>query len=121
MARTYRRKGFEATMNSSWDTEGFKVAGHYTTYDGSYWKSNGSRWMKEYRPMNKRERFNRWYWMHGESRTRSMRSPNRWHRNIRQRENRMINKMELIKWIKAGGEYEPMFEENARDCWWDWS
>lgn len=121
MARTFRRKNFESTQNSSWDTRGFKTAGHYTTYDGPYWLQWGSRRMPNFRMMDAQERFHRWYWMHGESRSAQMRSPGRTYREWRMNQNRSINKQELCKWIKANGEYEPMFEENPRSCLWDWS
>jgi hypothetical protein len=77
--------------------------------------------MPEYRPMDAQERYRQWRWMHGESSTAQMRSPGWTYRENRMRQNRSINKQELCKWVKANGEYEPMFEENPRDCWWDWS
>lgn len=121
MARTYRRKNYESTQNASWDTCGFKVGRHYTTYDGPYWLQNGARRMPEYREMDALESYHHWRWMHGESGSAQMRSPGRTYREYRMSENRSINKQELAKWLKAAGEYEPMFEENPRDCWWDWS
>jgi hypothetical protein len=118
MARTYRRKNYEATQNSSWDTKGFKTAGHNTTYDGSWY-----RWRDQpevtFRPMTQREAYKRWRWYHGEGHPNQY-SPGKNYRWYRQRQNRMINKEELLKWIKANGEYETFFEENPRDCRWDW-
>lgn len=121
MARTFRRKGYESTQNTSWDTQGFKTAGHYTTYDGPYWLQCGARRMPNFRPMNKVERYHRWRWFHGESRTAQARSPGWTYRNSRMRQNRAINRQEIIKWIKTGGEYEPMCEADPRSCLWDWS
>lgn len=121
MSRTFRRKNYEDTQGASWDRAGRKTNGVYTTYDGPYWKPGGGRAMKVYRPMDARERYKRWRWMHSESRSASERSPNHWHRVNRQKENRSIDKQELIKWFKSGGEHEPMCEANPRSCLWDWS
>jgi hypothetical protein len=121
MSRTFRRKNYEDTQGTSWDRQGRKTNGYYSTYDGLYYKPGGGCAMKVYRPMDKRERFHAWYYAHGESRTRSARSPNRWHRQMRNKENRSIDKKELIQWFKSGGEHEPMCEANPRSCQWDWS
>jgi hypothetical protein len=120
MARTYRRKNYEATRNSSWDTEGFKTAGHNTTYDGSRYHRHGLHEEMTFRAMTKREAYKRWRWYHGESKHANQRSPGKYYREYRQNQTRMINKQEIQKWIKSNGEYEPMCEADPRDCWWDW-
>lgn len=118
MARTFRRKNYEATQNASWDTLGFKTAGHYTTYDGSWWSWGGKEEVS-FRPMTPREAYKQRRWYHGEGHPNQY-SPGRYYREYRQRQNRMINKKELAKWIRANGEYEPAFEADPRDCKWDW-
>jgi hypothetical protein len=139
MSRTKRRKNYVVENNTTWDRKGKKVALEFTqdlrwSVDiptegtGNIWMSVYGELMEGqiyldriYRPMNKEEHWWKQRMMHGESRTRSARSPNHWHRLNRQKQNRSINKQEMLKWLKANGEYEPMFEENPRDCWWDWS
>jgi hypothetical protein len=138
MSRTVRRKNYEAENNTSWDRKGKKTNLRFTTH---LWrgevasKSNGNTWISpwgeemegrvflepEYRAMDKGERWHEVRMMHGESATANMRSPNSWYRLNRQKQNRSINKKEMIKWVQACGEYEPMFEANPRNCWWDWS
>lgn len=119
MARTFRRKNFEATQNSSWEAKGFKTAGHFTTYDGS-WFGWACKPELVFRPMTPREAYKQWKWYHGESSNANERTPGRYYRQYRQNQNRMINKTEIVKWVKANGEYEPFFEANPRCCKWDW-
>jgi hypothetical protein len=119
MARTFRRKNYEATQNASWATQGFKTAGHNTTYDGS-WFSWSTQPEVVFRQMDQREAYARWRWYHGESRHANHRSPGKHYREWRMSQNRMINKEEILKWIKSCGEYEPMGEADPRNCWWDW-
>jgi hypothetical protein len=118
MSRTFRRKGYEATQNTSWDKNGFKTAGHNTTYDGSWrgWSQQGE---IVFRPMTQREAYEHWRWCHGEGHPNQY-SPGRGYRARRQSQNRRINKEEMLKWVRADGEYEPIFEENPRRCAWDW-
>jgi hypothetical protein len=119
MARTYRRKNYEATQNTSWDTKGFKTAGHNTAYDGS-WVSWSILPECTFRPMTKQETYKRWRWYHGESKHRNARSPSKYYRERRMSQNRGINEREIFKWINSNGEYEPMGEADPRNCWWDW-
>jgi hypothetical protein len=119
MARTYRRKNYESTQNTSWDTKGFKTAGHYTTYDGSWY-----RWSNQpevtFRPMDPQEKYKQWKWFHGESSHANQRSPGKYYRKLRMGQNRMINKAEIVKWVKSNGEYEPLGEADPRNFWLDW-
>lgn len=121
MSRTIRRKNFEDTIGGSWARKGWKTNGIYTTYNGPYWLATGARRMPEYRPMDAQERYREWRYMHSESKTANARSPSRWYRTNRQKQNRSIDKAQLIKWFKSGGEHEPMCEANPRSCMWDWS
>ena len=135
MSRTKRCKNYVVENNTTWDRTGKKVALEYTEdetpyeltgkmviskYTGKLIQQREVRTV-EYRPMDKRERWRKDRRMHGESSTSCSRSPNHWYRLSRQKQNRSINKQEMLRWLKANGEYEPMFEENPRDCWWDWS
>lgn len=103
--------------------DGFKTAGYYTTYDAHYsWNEpdwDGPRYT--YREPTEKERFKIWKWFHGESSSGNSFSPGHSYRKTRMRENRSINKQELVRWIKNPENYEPMFEEDPRSCWWDWS
>lgn len=113
MSRTIRRKN-HTRQSLGWGTHGSKTA-----LDFTYWDYRGG--VETYRPMDKEERWFEVRRMHGESSTAHARSPGWTYRHPRQCQNRSINKQEMVKWIKAGGEYEPMFEANPRSCWWDWS
>jgi len=150
MSRTKRCKNYVVENNTTWDRRGKKVALEYTEDDTPYeetgrmvqttfyemvMRGGVTDWVPkvgpkrpervartiEYRPMDKGERWWKDRMMHGESSTANSRSPSHWHRLNRQKQNRSINKQEMLKWLKANGEYEPMFEDNPRDCWWDWS
>ncbi len=117
MSRTLRRKHYVVENNTTWDRIGKKTALEFTANDG-YW---GYGRLKEFRPMDKEERCWQILMMYGESRTACDRSPCHWHRLFRQKQNRSINKKEFNRWSQYAGEYEPMFEDRPRSCWWDWS
>lgn len=134
MSRTRRRKNYVVENNNSWDRKGKKTALEYTEYDvprqgtGKFFYNFRDEYVEireactiEYREGDKGERWWRTRMMHGESSTSNCRSPNRWYRLNRQKQNRSINKQEFNRWRQYDGEYEPMFEANPRDCWWDWS
>lgn len=125
MSRTVRRKTDRKTNGrcGRYIPEGFKTAGYYTEYD---WHSP---WFEPdwdgptctYREPTKTERFKIWKRLHGESSHNNEFSPSREYREARMRENRTINKQELVCWMKNPENYEPLFEDNPRSCWWDWS
>jgi len=119
MSRTYRRKNYEVTQGTSWDRQGRKTNGFYTTYDGSWW-SWGVKEEMTFRPMTKEEYRNRYWWIHGESRHSNAWSPNRHYRKPREEAHRMRCKQEIIKFMK-NPDYDPIIYENPDDCWWDWS
>lgn len=120
MSRTYRRKNYETVcQNSYWG--GSKLAGFYTEVDWVPLDLNRG-WLGHvytYRAPTKAERFKRWYSAHGESRHANHRTPGPAYREHRMRQNRSINKEELHRCLREV-EYEPLFEANPRDCWWDW-
>jgi len=117
MSRTYRRKNYATTI-SNWEHAGCRRYGFDWTRERR-WRWVGEVTWITYRPLTERELFERWYREHGESRNRNERSPSRVHRKYRERQNRNINKQELARWL-AHSNYEPLFEENPRSCWWDW-
>ncbi len=125
MSRTVRRKNSKRThgRGGHWIPDGFKTAGYYTEYDCHFeWNEpdwDGPRYT--YREPTKTERFKTWQMLHGESSNGNAFSPGREYRNARMRENRSINKQELVRWMKNPENYEPLFEANPRSCWWDWS
>ena len=114
MARTYRCKNYEDTRGNSWDRAGRKVNGFYTQ------KTWNCYFEDVFSVPTKRELFEMKHWAHGESSTKNSRSPNKYHRLNRMRQNRMINKTEIFRFIKDEN-YEPMTEADPRNCWWDWS
>lgn len=118
MSRTVRRKNSSRRhgRGGHYIPDGFKTAGYYTVYEGGWYEE------KTYHaPATKRDRFKIWRSLHGESSNGNAFSPGREYRNARMRENRSINKQELVRWMKNPDGYEPMFEANPRSCWWDWS
>ncbi len=125
MSRTFRRKGYEATQNTSWDKHGNSVAGYYTEsdlvrrpgYNGPLWYCVN--FLKVYREPTKAERFRKWYSAHGESRTASERSPNKWHRQHRQNELRTEARRQLNKFLR-NDEYEPIIRAKPTSHYWDW-
>lgn len=149
MSRTIRCKNFEIENDqTSWSRWGKKTALEYTARSDEGWYETGvvktykrvlsftrwgvakyettvykerKRYLEHPMAMEGRKHFRHWYYMHGESRHANQRTPGRFYRQHRQNQNRSINKQELAKWIKAGGEYEPMFEANPRSHYWDWS
>lgn len=66
--------------------------------------------------LSKREAYKRRRWKTGETFNRSI---PRKYRKTRNRQNRMINKAQLYKWVMVP-EYEPIFEPNPRSALWDW-
>jgi hypothetical protein len=123
MSRTFRRKHYEESRGGSWAVAGFKTNGFFTTCDWEYVKNAYGYYVRTesiYRPMDKRERWKAIRFAHSDNH-RNAHSPSHWYRLNRQKENRSINKRELSKWFHYAGEYEPMFEENPRSHYWDWS
>lgn len=125
MSRTFRKKNYEAENNTSWDRQGWKVAGFYTykefhtTRDGNAPYDGRCGYYYTYEVPTK-EQFVKRYWSnHGESRSGNSVSPGREYRRYRMKQNRMITRNELFKYI-ADSDYDVMVEANPRSCWWDW-
>ena len=114
MSRTFRRKGYEKTQGTTWDRKGDKFAGFYTEYD----LDRTQNWLCIYREPTKQEYYKEYWRVHGDHH-RNYWSPSHVYREARMRQNRSINKEEIIKWIKDD-EYEPLTEANPRSCLWDW-
>lgn len=121
MSRTIRRKHFKQTRNSSWQCQGFKVNGHFTTWDRSKERINGHQGEKIYRPMTKEEVFHEMKFFHGESSSHNSRSPGPSYRKERKNHANTHNDKEMRRWINSLGEYDPVFVEKPASCWWDWS
>lgn len=113
MSRTYRRKNIEFTLGSSWDRRGVRAVGYDVIYQ-RHW--NGE---IEIRERTKREKFEFWYWLHGESRS-GCRSPSKWFRRMKSHKSRQYNKREIQKFMNDPS-YEPMVvvREEAH-TFWDW-
>lgn len=121
MSRTFRRKGYEHETGRSWYGSGGKIAGYYTEYDYVWCEDEEYRWRESvYRAPTEAEYNTRFWRVHGESSHHNAWTPGPEFRKNRMRENRMINKEELNKWIRNPDNYEPLFEADPRNCWWDW-
>ena len=116
MSRTYRRKNYEVTQNRSWNKNFRRVFGHYVKRG---WSGQGSAY--HFRAMTEREQIEEFWFIHSESKHHNAWTPGKWYRKRRMKQNRMINKTEIIRYFKRGDEYEPMTEADPRNCWWDWS
>ena len=122
MSKTFRRKGYEDTKGRSYDRRGRKTAGFYTKQDGRWWGRSAHRSeinIAVFREPTRQEYYEEFWRIHGDTGGRNYWSPGRYYREIRQTENRSINKQELCKWLK-NEEYEPLFEANPRSHMWDW-
>lgn len=118
MSRTHRCKNYLSEHGTTWDRAGCRQFGPYTEYDyisaDGYW--HGCRVWREPTKLELWKTKRAWF---GESSTANARSPNRYFRNHRQRENRRMTAHELFKFSKFE-DYEPMVEEEPRSCMWDW-
>lgn len=122
MSKTFRRKGYEDTQGRSYHRRGRKTAGFYTMKDGHWWGRSAHRSeinIAVFREPTRQEYYEEFWRIHGDTGGRNYWSPGRYYREIRQTENRSINKQELCKWLK-NEEYEPLFEANPRSHLWDW-
>lgn len=123
MSRTFRRKGYEE-VNLHWK-KGTRVAGFYTETDWHYVGRESLEFSvsyisyKTYRKPTRQEH-NKKYWnIHSDNHPNAW-SPGRLYRNNRMKENRMLTKGELFRYMKDT-DYEVMVEANPRSCLWDWS
>lgn len=122
MSKTFRRKGYEYTQGRSYHRRGRKTAGFYTMKDGYWWGKHsfaGEDSIATFRKPTRREYYEEFWRIHGDTGGRNYWSPGRYYRETRQTQNRSINKQELCKWWKDE-DYEPMFEANPRSHLWDW-
>ena len=109
MSKTIRNRHYHWT----WPRDGSKIALNYTESD--YDREVGY----TYREPTPREAYKTFRWLHLDHHRNTV-SPGREYRNGRMVENRAINKQELYRWMKNPDNYEPLFEEEPRDCKWDW-
>lgn len=114
MSRTFRRKGYEKTCNSS------KRQRYYTKikYDADP-KNGFMHPTYEYvkRPPTKVEYYKDYWKLHGDN-NQGIWNLHKITRHNRMMQNRRINKNEICKWIK-NEEYEPLTEDNPRSNAWD--
>lgn len=111
MSRTYRNRHYHFDRVK---TSGSKIALDYTECD---WDVEQQ--MYFYREPTPREAYKTFRWRHLDHHRNAV-SPGRGYRHARMIQNRNINKAELFKWMQNPDEYEPLFEEEPRDCRWDW-
>lgn len=121
MSRTFRRKNYEDTQGTSWDRKGRKTAGYYTEYDFNDFHGDWNRGDVTYRPPTRAEYIKEYFRIHGESRHANCWTPGGEYKKSRMKENRSINKEEMVKWKKYPDDYEPLWEAEPRSHWWDWS
>ncbi|HET8687938.1 MAG TPA: hypothetical protein VFM18_14955 [Methanosarcina sp.] len=119
MSRTYRRKGYEKTQNTSWDKQFNSIAGFYTEYDyeliNPYLKY--SYFNKTYRTPTKQE-FSQKYWdVHADGRYGYGRFSRYW-RIESNRRVRRSNDREILKWMK-NQDHEVMLQtgDDVLDIW----
>lgn len=110
MSRTYRRKHYHLTQNTSWDRRGKKVALQYTKRVGYY--------NPTYRKMTEREIVEYEIRTHRDNKRGSYTPPS-WFNRLYERKFRRMNKRELHKYMR-NEEYEPMCMSNPPDTKWDW-
>lgn len=119
MSRTYRRKGYEKTQNTSWDKQFNSFAGFYTEYDyeliNPYLKY--SRFNKIYRKPTKQE-FSQKYWdVHADGRY-GCNSLGTYFKILNNQQIRRENDREILKWMK-NEDHEVMLKtgEELLDPW----
>jgi hypothetical protein len=121
MSRTIRRKNFEKIHNQ---ISGSKINGFYTTWDTlvEYPCKNGHGGCQDYRAMTKEEIADRYWGIHGESKSNRSWGPNHKDREVENQDLKTFNKRELRKWQNLNGEYEPMvipnLKKSAYMAWW---
>lgn len=120
MSRTFRRKNWEKIVQPCSN----KVNGFYTTWDRlvEYPCLNGHGGCQAYRAMTKEEIADRYWSIHGESKSNRSWGPNHKDREAENQDLKTFNKRELRKWEALCGEYEPMFIANFKKSafmnWW---
>lgn len=117
MSRTYRRKNYKETQNTSWDRRGRKTALEYT--ECNFWHY----WIKsidgpEIREMTPEEKWKQdRYWYH-DNKSGVFSVPS-WFCNLHERKLRQYNRRELHRFMSRE-DYEPMCIAGPGDASWDW-
>lgn len=117
MSRTFRRKGYEDTQGTSWDRKFRKTAGFYTTID---WHYNAHGYWGVGREPTATERAAEFKRVHGDTHRNAWTPSRNTYRKEKIIRNRMYNKGELHKFVYRE-DYEPLFQAQPYDSWWDWS
>jgi SLT domain-containing protein len=110
MARTIRALNAESSIG--------KQAGSKITGSGYFTEYDIVKREKVYRKPTKKEYFEAWYMLHGDS-DKNHRTPSRDFRKNREKQLRMINKSELNKYKRNSG-YDMICESTPRSHLWDW-
>jgi hypothetical protein len=118
MSRTKRRKHYIAENNTSWDRQGRLIAGPFT--ERHYERVDVGVYVRVYREPTPLELWKAKRRAFGESSNANACGPGKSYRNPRQRQNRMLTKLELFRYCKYE-EYEVLVEANPRSAMWDWS
>jgi hypothetical protein len=120
MSRTTRRKGYELTLNNSWNNHGFKTNGYYTTWDRTVCTGNGHGGVKQHRAMTPREVYDQDHVRYGESKHANAYGPNEYYRYLYKLILDHHNAKQLRKHLSSVGEYDPVFLAKGKsrgDCW----
>lgn len=115
MSKTYRRKNYEQTQNSSWDRAGKKKFGIHATWN----YDNYPDLIQVYRVKTKQEQIKAYIRTHCDGDHFKYSNVPGWFCNIYERGFRQANKREILKYIRQE-DYEPMCSANPRDLMWDW-
>jgi len=122
MSRTYRRKNYELTQNTSWDRVGRRVYGFNVERD--FIIHHGDRYYfyeTVYRSATKKEIQDEYKIIHTDNQKSKYDNPPSWFvRLYFEKPLRKHNKRELHRFIR-NPDYEPMCEKKSRDALWDWS
>lgn len=118
MSRTYRRKNFHHTQNTSWDTKGIKKCGGKLNTECDYISNFNGSWSYEYRTKTKKEKIKYFIRTHTDCKPGIYGVPS-WYNHLYEKKFRMKNKQELCKWNKDH-DYEPMCISTPKDSAWDW-
>lgn len=118
MSRTYRRKNFHLTQNTSFDTIGIKKCGGKLNTECDYWLTDNGGLNKSYRTKTKSEKIKYFIRTHTDNKRGVYHVPS-WYNRLFERKFRMRNKHEIHKWYK-NHDYEPMCASTPKDSAWDW-
>lgn len=118
MSRTYRRKNYHLTRNTSWD-DYTKAWGRHTEYGMVSHKTDLTRYgvYWEYREKTKEEKIYSYLWMHTDKSRYDTKSPKRWYRKEQRVKEKTNYKRQLMRW-EQNPDYEIIEQYRmALDSW----